>query len=158
MTQVVKWHFSPSCQFISLLYSVHERTRVLSVSCCFCRVSYRIAYRRGEKTMYRRKSQCCTGFYENGEICSRKCLHTHASRLTSGCQSDGMSSCQTHCFSQRSVCGSRTQRTHCDGRSTNCGEWLYCCIFRKMYFHNYDLRVQPLKTHNGCSIFLFADK
>lgn len=35
--------------------------------------------------MYRRKSQCCPGFYENGEICSRKCIHTHASSLASGC-------------------------------------------------------------------------
>ncbi|XP_032355250.1 multiple epidermal growth factor-like domains protein 10, partial [Etheostoma spectabile] len=38
--------------------------------CTRHRVSYRTAYRRGEKTMYRRKSQCCPGFYENGEICS----------------------------------------------------------------------------------------
>lgn len=40
-----------------------------------CRVSYRTAYRRGEKTMYRRKSQCCPGFYENGEICAREYHH-----------------------------------------------------------------------------------
>ncbi|CAG5867093.1 unnamed protein product [Menidia menidia] len=36
-------------------------------------VSYRTAYRRGEKTMYRRKSQCCPGFQEDGELCAREC-------------------------------------------------------------------------------------
>ncbi|TNN42738.1 Multiple epidermal growth factor-like domains protein 10 [Liparis tanakae] len=38
-----------------------------------CRVSYRTAYRRGEKTMHRRKSQCCPGFLEDGEICAPHC-------------------------------------------------------------------------------------
>ncbi|KPP77836.1 hypothetical protein Z043_102703 [Scleropages formosus] len=37
--------------------------------CTRHRVSYRIAYRRGEKTMYRRKSQCCPGFFESREMC-----------------------------------------------------------------------------------------
>ncbi|MGH0174476.1 UNVERIFIED_CONTAM: hypothetical protein FKN15_068067 [Acipenser sinensis] len=39
--------------------------------CTRHRVSYRTAYRRGEKTMYRRKSQCCPGFYESREMCIR---------------------------------------------------------------------------------------
>lgn len=38
----------------------------------FLRISYRTAYRHGEKTMYRRKSQCCPGFYESREMCVRK--------------------------------------------------------------------------------------
>lgn len=38
----------------------------------FFRISYRTAYRHGEKTMYRRKSQCCPGFYESREMCVRK--------------------------------------------------------------------------------------
>nr|XP_011708447.1 multiple epidermal growth factor-like domains protein 10 isoform X2 [Macaca nemestrina] len=47
--------------------------------CTRHRVSYRTAYRHGEKTMYRRKSQCCPGFYESGEMCvphcADKCVH-----------------------------------------------------------------------------------
>ncbi|KAJ7424510.1 hypothetical protein WISP_28334 [Willisornis vidua] len=43
------------------------------------RISYRTAYRHGEKTMYRRKSQCCPGFYESREMCvphcADKCVH-----------------------------------------------------------------------------------
>ncbi|TTF71933.1 Multiple epidermal growth factor-like domains protein 10 [Bagarius yarrelli] len=43
------------------------------------RVSYKTAYRRGNKTMYRRKSQCCPGFYESKEMCAphcaKKCVH-----------------------------------------------------------------------------------
>ncbi|MBN3318386.1 MEG10 protein, partial [Atractosteus spatula] len=41
--------------------------------CTRHRVSYRTAYRRGEKTMYRRKSQCCPGFYESREMCIPHC-------------------------------------------------------------------------------------
>ncbi|ROL48816.1 Multiple epidermal growth factor-like domains protein 10 [Anabarilius grahami] len=47
--------------------------------CTQHRVSYRTAYRRGEKTMHRRKSQCCPGFYESRDICvphcAEKCVH-----------------------------------------------------------------------------------
>ncbi|KAF6357234.1 multiple EGF like domains 10 [Rhinolophus ferrumequinum] len=47
--------------------------------CTRHRVSYRTAYRHGEKTMYRRKSQCCPGFYESMEMCvphcADKCVH-----------------------------------------------------------------------------------
>uniref|UniRef100_A0ACB8ER58 Uncharacterized protein n=1 Tax=Sphaerodactylus townsendi TaxID=933632 RepID=A0ACB8ER58_9SAUR len=39
--------------------------------CTRHRISYRTAYRHGEKTMYRRKSQCCPGFYESREMCIR---------------------------------------------------------------------------------------
>lgn len=67
---------------------IYVRVFGLSNSCCAFRVSYRVAYRRGEKTMYRRKSQCCPGFFENGEICSRKHLplkythvHMHEQKL-----------------------------------------------------------------------------
>ncbi|MBZ3884230.1 Multiple epidermal growth factor-like domains protein 10 [Sciurus carolinensis] len=37
--------------------------------CTRHRISYRTAYRHGEKTMYRRKSQCCPGFYESRDMC-----------------------------------------------------------------------------------------
>ncbi|XP_026526860.1 multiple epidermal growth factor-like domains protein 10 [Notechis scutatus] len=47
--------------------------------CTRHRISYRTAYRHGEKTMYRRKSQCCPGFYESREMCiphcTDKCIH-----------------------------------------------------------------------------------
>uniref|UniRef100_M3YKH0 Multiple EGF like domains 10 n=1 Tax=Mustela putorius furo TaxID=9669 RepID=M3YKH0_MUSPF len=47
--------------------------------CTRHRISYRTAYRHGEKTMYRRKSQCCPGFYESREMCvphcADKCVH-----------------------------------------------------------------------------------
>ncbi|KAF0022332.1 hypothetical protein F2P81_025438 [Scophthalmus maximus] len=33
------------------------------------RHSYKTAYRRGVRTMYRRRSQCCPGFYESGDLC-----------------------------------------------------------------------------------------
>ncbi|VTJ78063.1 Hypothetical predicted protein, partial [Marmota monax] len=39
--------------------------------CTRHRISYRTAYRHGEKTMYRRKSQCCPGFYESRDMCVR---------------------------------------------------------------------------------------
>ncbi|XP_031676740.1 multiple epidermal growth factor-like domains protein 11, partial [Oncorhynchus tshawytscha] len=37
--------------------------------CTRHRISYKTAYRRGVRTMYRRRSQCCPGFYENGDLC-----------------------------------------------------------------------------------------
>lgn len=37
-----------------------------------CRISYKTAYRRGVRTMYRRRSQCCPGFYESGNLCVRE--------------------------------------------------------------------------------------
>uniref|UniRef100_A0A8C2BWC6 Multiple EGF-like-domains 10 n=1 Tax=Cyprinus carpio TaxID=7962 RepID=A0A8C2BWC6_CYPCA len=47
--------------------------------CTQHRVSYRTAYRRGEKTMHRRKSQCCPGFYQSRDRCvphcAEKCVH-----------------------------------------------------------------------------------
>lgn len=36
------------------------------------RISYKTAYRRGVRTMYRRRSQCCPGFYESGNLCVRE--------------------------------------------------------------------------------------
>ncbi|TNN37879.1 Multiple epidermal growth factor-like domains protein 11 [Liparis tanakae] len=39
------------------------------VCSCVCRISYKTAYRRGVRTMYRRRSQCCPGFYESGSLC-----------------------------------------------------------------------------------------
>ncbi|KAK5878489.1 hypothetical protein CesoFtcFv8_023889 [Champsocephalus esox] len=44
--------------------------------CTRHRVSYRTANRRATKTMYRRKSQCCPGFNENGEICAPHCAES----------------------------------------------------------------------------------
>lgn len=37
----------------------------------WCRISYKTAYRRGLRTMYRRRSQCCPGYYESGDYCIR---------------------------------------------------------------------------------------
>ncbi|KAI9540526.1 hypothetical protein NQZ68_039718 [Dissostichus eleginoides] len=31
-------------------------------------ISYKTAYRRGVRTMYRRRSQCCPGFFESGSL------------------------------------------------------------------------------------------
>ncbi|KAH0512019.1 Multiple epidermal growth factor-like domains protein 11 [Microtus ochrogaster] len=42
--------------------------------CTRHRISYKTAYRRGLRTMYRRRSQCCPGYYENGDFCIRKDL------------------------------------------------------------------------------------
>lgn len=39
----------------------------------FSRISYKTAYRRGLRTMYRRRSQCCPGYYESEDFCVRKC-------------------------------------------------------------------------------------
>lgn len=38
------------------------------------RISYKTAYRRGVRTMYRRRSQCCPGYFESGDLCVRECL------------------------------------------------------------------------------------
>ncbi|TWW67604.1 Multiple epidermal growth factor-like domains protein 11, partial [Takifugu flavidus] len=40
--------------------------------CTRHRISYKTAYRRGVRTMYRRRSQCCPGFYESGNLCVRE--------------------------------------------------------------------------------------
>lgn len=51
---------------------------MLSLEClCTClhlRTSYKTAYRRGVRTMYRRRSQCCPGYFESGDLCVRECL------------------------------------------------------------------------------------
>lgn len=39
---------------------------------CFSRISYKTAYRRGVRTMYRRRSQCCPGYFESGDLCVRE--------------------------------------------------------------------------------------
>ncbi|XP_038135161.1 multiple epidermal growth factor-like domains protein 10 [Cyprinodon tularosa] len=41
--------------------------------CTNHRELYRTAYRTGEKIMYRRKSQCCPGFFADGETCAPYC-------------------------------------------------------------------------------------
>ncbi|XP_030879953.1 multiple epidermal growth factor-like domains protein 11 [Leptonychotes weddellii] len=47
--------------------------------CTRHRISYKTAYRRGLRTMYRRRSQCCPGYYENGDfcipLCTEECVH-----------------------------------------------------------------------------------
>uniref|UniRef100_A0A672JQW7 Multiple EGF like domains 11 n=1 Tax=Salarias fasciatus TaxID=181472 RepID=A0A672JQW7_SALFA len=47
--------------------------------CTRHRISYKTAYRRGVRTMYRRRSQCCPGFYETGDLCvplcTEECVH-----------------------------------------------------------------------------------
>ncbi|KAL0968892.1 hypothetical protein UPYG_G00273250 [Umbra pygmaea] len=40
--------------------------------CTRHRISYKTAYRRGVRTMYRRRSQCCPGYFESGELCVRE--------------------------------------------------------------------------------------
>uniref|UniRef100_A0AAV2LPV5 EMI domain-containing protein n=1 Tax=Knipowitschia caucasica TaxID=637954 RepID=A0AAV2LPV5_KNICA len=42
--------------------------------CTRHRISYKTAYRRGVRTMYRRRSQCCPGFFESADLCVRN-LH-----------------------------------------------------------------------------------
>ncbi|KAK6290809.1 hypothetical protein J4Q44_G00387920 [Coregonus suidteri] len=37
--------------------------------CTRHRISYKTAYRRGVRTMYRRRSQCCPGYFESGDLC-----------------------------------------------------------------------------------------
>uniref|UniRef100_A0ACB8E4X5 Multiple epidermal growth factor-like domains protein 11 n=1 Tax=Sphaerodactylus townsendi TaxID=933632 RepID=A0ACB8E4X5_9SAUR len=37
--------------------------------CTRHRISYKTAYRRGLRTMYRRRSQCCPGYYESEDFC-----------------------------------------------------------------------------------------
>ncbi|XP_064421807.1 multiple epidermal growth factor-like domains protein 11 [Latimeria chalumnae] len=47
--------------------------------CTRHRISYKTAYRRGLRTMYRRRSQCCPGYYESGDfcipLCTEECMH-----------------------------------------------------------------------------------
>ncbi|KAK5874464.1 hypothetical protein PBY51_019407 [Eleginops maclovinus] len=47
--------------------------------CTRHRISYKTAYRRGVRTMYRRRSQCCPGFFESGNLCvplcTEECAH-----------------------------------------------------------------------------------
>ncbi|KAF2973928.1 hypothetical protein EK904_001787 [Melospiza melodia maxima] len=42
--------------------------------CTRHRISYKTAYRRGLRTMYRRRSQCCPGYYESGDYCIPWCV------------------------------------------------------------------------------------
>ncbi|MBN3280536.1 MEG10 protein, partial [Polyodon spathula] len=85
--------------------------------CTRHRVSYRTAYRRGEKTMYRRKSQCCPGFYESREMCiphcTEKCVHGRCSAPNT-CQCEpgwGGPNCSSACDSEHwgPHCSSRCQ-------------------------------------------------
>ncbi|KAG2470911.1 MEG11 protein, partial [Polypterus senegalus] len=39
--------------------------------CTRHRISYKAAYRRALRTMYRRRSQCCPGYYESADLCIR---------------------------------------------------------------------------------------
>ncbi|KAK7912658.1 hypothetical protein WMY93_012869 [Mugilogobius chulae] len=63
----------------------HKRTHTgeKPYPCIDCdKISYKTAYRRGVRTMYRRRSQCCPGFFESGELCVRKCQnHSQLSTL-----------------------------------------------------------------------------
>ncbi|KAI3361809.1 hypothetical protein L3Q82_001966 [Scortum barcoo] len=83
--------------------------------CTRHRVSYRTAYRRGEKTMYRRKSQCCPGFYENGEICAPHCAE---SCVHGRCMAPNTCQCEpgwggSNCSS---ACDSNHWGPHCSNR------------------------------------------
>lgn len=55
-----------SFQQKALIFNSVQWFRVL-----WCRISYKTAYRRGLRTMYRRRSQCCPGYYESGDYCIR---------------------------------------------------------------------------------------
>lgn len=44
----------------------------MSPCVCCSRISYKTAYRRGVRTMYRRRSQCCPGYFESGDLCVRE--------------------------------------------------------------------------------------
>ncbi|KAG5834122.1 hypothetical protein ANANG_G00258020 [Anguilla anguilla] len=84
--------------------------------CTRHRVSYRTAYRRGEKTMYRRKSQCCPGFYESGETCvphcAEKCVHGRCvAPSTCQCEPGWGPDCSSACDSTHwgPHCSSRCQ-------------------------------------------------
>uniref|UniRef100_A0A8D3E703 Multiple epidermal growth factor-like domains protein 10 n=1 Tax=Scophthalmus maximus TaxID=52904 RepID=A0A8D3E703_SCOMX len=83
--------------------------------CTRHRVSYRTAYRRGEKTMYRRKSQCCPGFLENGEICAPHCAE---SCVHGRCMAPNTCQCEpgwggSNCSS---ACDSSHWGPHCSNR------------------------------------------
>ncbi|KAG8011001.1 Multiple epidermal growth factor-like domains protein 10 [Nibea albiflora] len=84
------------------------------------RVSYRTAYRRGEKTMYRRKSQCCPGFYENGEICAPHCAE---SCVHGRCTAPN--TCQCEPGWGGSNCSSGTYGVNCSS-SCNCKNRAQC--------------------------------
>ncbi|CAM2098948.1 unnamed protein product [Caretta caretta] len=45
--------------------------------CTRHRISYKTAYRRGLRTMYRRRSQCCPGYYESGDFCIHQIYIKH---------------------------------------------------------------------------------
>uniref|UniRef100_A0A669CBP8 Uncharacterized protein n=1 Tax=Oreochromis niloticus TaxID=8128 RepID=A0A669CBP8_ORENI len=66
--------------YISVVSATHLLTLIpLLCLCHLHRISYKTAYRRGVRTMYRRRSQCCPGFYESGELCvplcTEECAH-----------------------------------------------------------------------------------
>lgn len=42
--------------------------------CCCFRITYKTAYRQAVKTNYRKRYQCCPGYYESREKCVRKYL------------------------------------------------------------------------------------
>ncbi|KAF4804213.1 hypothetical protein TURU_010095 [Turdus rufiventris] len=72
--------------------------------CTRHRISYKTAYRRGLRTMYRRRSQCCPGYYESGDYCIRT-YPSHMAQLRGvGAAGEKLKRwCIRHC-AQRSVC------------------------------------------------------
>lgn len=45
---------------------------VLSDRVYSCRITYKTAYRQAVKTDYRKRYQCCPGYYESRDKCVRK--------------------------------------------------------------------------------------
>ncbi|KAH0501453.1 Multiple epidermal growth factor-like domains protein 10 [Microtus ochrogaster] len=101
--------------------------------CTRHRISYRTAYRHGEKTMYRRKSQCCPGFYESQDMCvphcADKCVHGRCiapntcqcepgwggTNCSSACDGDHWGPhCSSRCqCKNRALCNPITGACHC---------------------------------------------
>ncbi|EGV92915.1 Multiple epidermal growth factor-like domains 10 [Cricetulus griseus] len=101
--------------------------------CTRHRISYRTAYRHGEKTMYRRKSQCCPGFYESRDMCvphcADKCVHGRCiapntcqcepgwggTNCSSACDGDHWGPhCSSRCqCKNRALCNPITGACHC---------------------------------------------
>ncbi|CAK6980248.1 multiple epidermal growth factor-like domains protein 11%2C partial [Scomber scombrus] len=63
--------------------------------CTRHRISYKTAYRRGVRTMYRRRSQCCPGFFESGDLCVRQAAYFCSRAI--GCTQSQKSSTSYFC-------------------------------------------------------------
>ncbi|XP_008422037.1 multiple epidermal growth factor-like domains protein 10 isoform X2 [Poecilia reticulata] len=83
--------------------------------CTTYREMYRTAYRRGEKIMYRIKSQCCPGFFEIGEMCAPHC---EDSCVHGSCMAPNTCRCEPGWggYNCSSACDSDHWGPHCSNR------------------------------------------